>query len=661
MSKLQPGKPVVDLLMMKRYIRWLIHPAVVAGVVAVVLTGLLYAAAVFLPLFSDDLVQIPWLESISWRQLWTGPSPYGYYRPLWYTLWRGWGWLVGGLHPAGLHVLNLVAHAVATFLTGVLAANWVPADRVRRDRAIAAGCAATFFVVFPFSRQAVAWPGAVYNPIVSGLTAAAVLAYDSGRGGHNGWRMGLALLLVSLAPLIYESGILAAPLLLLVELIGRLRARWESRSSWPLAFVGVLVITLAFWRSMRGAGITPFGLTVADLWRNGGYLLQGLIYPLTPAAQRLVEWTGFHSALSVWLLALPTVLLLSWWGLRQWSDLVLLGAAWFALFAVPPLVSMEADWFALAPRFLYMTAAGASLVWTAAMAPRIASAGTLRRTTVIVLGVGALLVPAGLFVRRGLHLYRMAGESIWDAAAAVTEGQRVLLVNLPRRITPERRLYPLGFEGVTPLPMRVTADGLAYVHTGVRDGAEAVAFGVVATEQPGRYTYDLFGTPVGWQEVSQAIRNVDSVYLTRYEPERIHLVEAGGVDPAPIETVSATGFGDQVELLDAVCSCDWAGRVHLTAWWRVGSAVEVDASVYAHLLENPSGSLISQADGRPLLGMLPFWLMHEGELVRDVRHLGPVPSGSYTVQVGIWEPATGERWPAKGHPDGVVTLFVECP
>lgn len=647
--------------MMKRYARWLTHPATVAGVIAVVLTGLLYVGAVFLPLFSDDLVQIPWLESISWRQLWTGPSPYGYYRPLWYTLWRGWGWLVGGLHPTGLHVLNLVAHVVATFLTGVLAANWLPADRVRRDRAIAAGCAATFFVVFPFSRQAVAWPGAVYNPIVSGLTAGAVLAYDSGRGRHSGWRIGLALLLVSLGPLFYESGILAAPLLLLVELIGRLRARWESRSSWPLAFVGVFVITLAFWRFMRGAGVTPFGVTVADLWHNGGYLVQGLIYPLAPVAQRVVEWTGFDSALGIWLLALPTVLVLGWWGLRQCSDLLLLGMAWFGLFALPPLVSMEADWFALAPRFLYMTAAGVSLVWTAALLPRIANARGFWQTTTIVLLLGALLVPAGLFVRDGLHLYSMAGESIWGAAAAVTEGQRVLLVNLPRRITPEGRLYPLGFEGVTPLPMRVTAEGLAYVHTGVRDGAEAVAFGVVATEQPENYTYELFGTTVGWQEVTQAIRSVDTVYLTRYEPDRIHLFEAGGVDPAPVAAGPTTEFGEHVELLDAVSSCDRAGRVRLTAWWRVRSAVEVDASVYAHLLEGSHGSLVNQADGRPLLGMLPFWLIDEEDLVRDVRHLGPVPSGSYTVQFGLWEPATGERWPAKGHPDGIVTLSVECP
>ena len=89
------------------------------------LTVLLYSDALALPLFSDDLVQIPWLESISWRDLWYSPSPYGYYRPLWYSLWRVWGTLTGGLRPWGLHLLNVAAHFVAAWLAGLLAAAWV--------------------------------------------------------------------------------------------------------------------------------------------------------------------------------------------------------------------------------------------------------------------------------------------------------------------------------------------------------------------------------------------------------------------------------------------------------------------------------------------------------------------------------------------------------
>ena len=108
--------------------RTLIQPAVASALVALALTGVLYGNVLTLPLFSDDLVQIPWLEAISWRELWSGPSPYGYYRPLWYTLWRLWGGLAGGLHPPGLHFLNLVAHFAASWLTGLLAAAWIRSE-----------------------------------------------------------------------------------------------------------------------------------------------------------------------------------------------------------------------------------------------------------------------------------------------------------------------------------------------------------------------------------------------------------------------------------------------------------------------------------------------------------------------------------------------------
>ena len=103
----------------------LTHPAVASGLIALTLTALLYGDTLALPLFSDDLVQIPWLESISWGELWSSPSPYGYYRPLWYSLWRVWGTLFGGLHPFGLHLLNVIAHFAAAWLTGLLAAAWI--------------------------------------------------------------------------------------------------------------------------------------------------------------------------------------------------------------------------------------------------------------------------------------------------------------------------------------------------------------------------------------------------------------------------------------------------------------------------------------------------------------------------------------------------------
>jgi hypothetical protein len=665
---------VLNYRVMTTFARSLTHPAIASALVALGFAASLYGDALSLPLFSDDVLQIPWLESISWRELWTSPSPYHYYRPLWYSLWRMWSGLVGGLHPPGLHSLNVAAHFVAAWLTGLLAWAWgrPPGPQEtshhpstsRQQLTLFAGLAAALFATFPFSRQAIAWPGAVYNPLVSAMAAGALLAYDRGRRAHRHqtrW-IGLALLLAALAPLTYEVGLLVGVLVVLTEGLGWLSRRWSQRSfSWRrvVAFTALLLVTLALWRTMRGVGVTRFGLKLPDLRRNAGYLVQGLIYPTAPLAQCLAEWGGINPERCLWLIALPTLALLVWSGIRWNRDAFWLGTIWFALFALPPVISMEADWFALAPRYLYMTAAGAALLWATAASGWLARLRPSRRP----LGTGillvALLTPAAAFVRDGLRLYGMVGESIWDAADIATRERPLLLVNMPMRITPQDRTYPLGFEGVTSLPMRVTAEDLVYVHTGIHDAATAIAFGVVAADEPPGYTYRLFGPQAGWEEVATAVRQGHTVYLTRYEAERIHLVEAGSASQAPSGEALAR-FGDRVALLDTSCTCDAAGQVHLTAYWQVEAKAKTDATVFAHLVDT-DGALVTQADGYPLLHMLPFWLWEPGEVVRDVRHFAPVSGGDYAIRLGMWDLSTGEQWSAAGQPDGIVLLAVHCP
>jgi hypothetical protein len=472
--------------------------------------------------------------------------------------------------------------------------------------------------------------------------------------------IGLALLLAALSALTYEAGLLVGIMILLAELVGWLQRRWQRRLSlWPLAFITLFGITTLTWQAMRGAGTTGFGLNPTDLGHNAAFLVQGAIYPVAPLPQWATTWTAQSAEIGLWLVALPALALLAWSGLHWNRGAFLLGAGWFALFAIAPLITMKADWFMLAPRFLYMTAAGMALMWASALSPWLARLRAHWRA--VALGaLAALLIPAGLFVKDGVRLYRMTGEPIWDAAKAAERDHPLLLVNLPWQVRPQRRVYPLGFEGVTPLPSRVTAEELVYVHTGISDAAKAVSFGAVAPEALPEYSVQLHGDPVGWQELAESARQARGVYLTRYEPERITLIEAGalGVEAPPGEPLAY--FAGRVALLDATATCDESGQVHLTAHWQAESAVETDATVFAHLL-NTKGALSTQADGYPLLGMQPFWMWKPGEVVRDVRHFTPVASGDYTIRLGLWEPASEERWLAEGYADGVVLLSVRCP
>jgi hypothetical protein len=652
-----------------RLTRTVSHPAVASAAVAAVLTGLLYGGALTLPLFSDDLVQIPWLESISWGELWTSPSPYNYYRPVWYSLWRIWGVLTGGLNPLGLHFLNVLAHFVASWLTGLLAATWItPSSR----QPLVACLATAIFAAFPFARQAVAWPGAVYNPLVSSMAAGALLAYDRGRRGYSAAWFSLALLLAVASSLTYEAGLLVAPLAVAGEVAGLVQGRWKRKGwwRWPLAFLGLFVAILLFWRTMRGAGATGFGLNPSDLPQNVAYLVQGMVYPVAPLAQEASERLGLTPGLCLWLIAVPILALLLWGAFRANRGAALLGVGWFALFALPPLVSMEAGWFALAPRFLYTTATGVTLIWTAALSVWLRQIRPPWRTGVMLTVLIVLLTPAALFVRDGIRLYNMAGESIWDAADAARRDQPLLLVNLPLRITPRDRVYPLGFEGITPLPARVEADDLVYVHTGIPDAAQAISFGVVAPELSD-YGYELHGRPVGWQELGDMARQSRAVYLTQYEPARIRLSEAGAVGQdtftgTPLAYFGhSSGEGGRLALLDAKPSCDetFAGdgteRVHLTLLWRAETDISRDVTLFAHLMDS-TGTLVAQGDGYPLLGMQPFWIWKPGEVVRDERYFAPTPGKAYTIRLGIWELATREHWQAEGHPDGVVLLVIDC-
>lgn len=655
---------------MKAFARIIGCPVVASSLVAAVLTGLLYGDAVGLPLFSDDLVQIPWLESVSWAELWSSPSPYGYFRPLWYSIWRVWGWVSGGLAPEGLHLLNLSAHWLASLLTGLLAAAWMRRDAPPRVQSFVACLSSGLFAVFPFSRQAVAWPGAIYSPLVSAMAAATLLAYDRGRyAGRRAvqvrW-MALALTLAALAPLMYEVGLMLAPLVALAEMLGWLHRRWPRRFSWwPGAFLLASILMLSVWRTARGASVTGYGLNAEDVRLNISFLLQGLVFPTAPLPQVASAGLGLDGELGLWIVALPTLGLLGWRGLRQSRATFLLGLGWYALFSIPPLVAMQADWFALAPRYLYMTATGVSLVWTAAILDWFVRRPAARsRCLAIVVLLPLLVVPAIAFVRAGLRLYAMVGQPIHEAATAAARERPILLVNLPLRISPHKRTYPLGFEGVTPLPSRVTAEGLVYVHTGLRGAAEAVAFGIVAQDEPTAYTYQLTARQVGWEELMKAVQRARTVYVTRYESERIYLVEAGGpLNVASLLAEPLAHYDDLVTLMAATAVCEEDRNVRLTLEWRTDARVATDATIFVHLLDD-EGTLVTQADGHPLQGMLPLWLWQPGHAFRDVRYLDTgkeaVCADGCQIRLGLWDPATGHRWLAEGWPDGSVLLAVEC-
>ena len=106
-------------------------------------------------------------------------------------------------------------------------------------------------------------------------------------------------------------------------------------------------------------------------------------------------------------------------------------------------------------------------------------------------------------------------------------------------------------------------------------------------------------------------------------------------------------FGDVIALQGAQIAPE-ARDLRVMLWWEALAPPERDTTVFVHLVDK-DGQLIGTGDRPPLEGGFPTRLWRPGDRVADeyVVPLSPdLPSGSYTVQIGWYDPATGVRLPA---------------
>lgn len=85
--------------------------------------------------------------------------------------------------------------------------------------------------------------------------------------------------------------------------------------------------------------------------------------------------------------------------------------------------------------------------------------------------------------------------------------------------------------------------------------------------------------------------------------------------------------------------------IPLALQWRVNAPLSPRYAVFVHLLDG-ANKLRAQSDGEPQNGLKPFPQFAVDELVMDCRAvLTPhdLPSGEYTLTVGLYHPETGER------------------
>jgi hypothetical protein len=95
------------------------------------------------------------------------------------------------------------------------------------------------------------------------------------------------------------------------------------------------------------------------------------------------------------------------------------------------------------------------------------------------------------------------------------------------------------------------------------------------------------------------------------------------------------------------------GLLRMTLWWKCLKPPERRYTVFLHLYD-ANGKLVAQKDSQPASDHLPTVFWRRGDVVRDQRAIElPVglPSGRYTIAVGLYDPQTMVRLPAIA-PDG---------
>jgi 4-amino-4-deoxy-L-arabinose transferase-like glycosyltransferase len=199
------------------------------------------------------------------------------------------------------------------------------------------------------------------------------------------------------------------------------------------------------------------------------------------------------------------------------------------------------------------------------------------------------------------------------------------------------------------------------------------------------------GTPLirSSQELVRLLEGSDRVWVvtdegrlrTRFSPDfaqtlwqRMELVaNVGGVfvfesfepsEPAVSNSVNIV-FGDKIVLSgydlglgpQAPADPGWGDVVvqpgqplPLTLRWSAADQISTNYAVFVHLL-GADGHRYTQADGPPLAGIQPMTHWQQGEVLPDRRllELPPdLPQGRYRLELGLYEPESGDRLPVSG-------------
>ncbi len=127
--------------------------------------------------------------------------------------------------------------------------------------------------------------------------------------------------------------------------------------------------------------------------------------------------------------------------------------------------------------------------------------------------------------------------------------------------------------------------------------------------------------------------------------------------PTPSMPIDVT-FGDELALVGYDLA-QTSASLDLTLYWHAIQKPLHSYKMFVHIIDETSGTVVAQQDYVPQNWQYPtnFWLADEYVTDQLVLDLTAVPTGNHHVQVGIYQPETGNRLPTTpSFPDNSVRL-----
>jgi 4-amino-4-deoxy-L-arabinose transferase-like glycosyltransferase len=123
-------------------------------------------------------------------------------------------------------------------------------------------------------------------------------------------------------------------------------------------------------------------------------------------------------------------------------------------------------------------------------------------------------------------------------------------------------------------------------------------------------------------------------------------------------------FDRKIELLGYALSPDMAsGSVHLTLYWKALAPIDTSYTVFTHILD-VNNKIWGQKDSIPGDGKIltTSWLVDE--IITDeyvIPFIPGVPPGTYQIEIGLYDPASGERLKTADGQDHLIVTSIKSP